>query len=292
MALNPEKIKLLFSKINDADSKSFSSVSSQLFNYLESEVKDNPIYEKYESDRTKWVTWPSAGEQQFHYNWKLPTDIEEAKSLAYDVYKSVAEQDDNGDKLTAGLFMERNFNDNIYRFNKTFIDYLADVLTDIINANPELDIKEPKKEIGNYVFIIHGHDNDLKREVQLLLKTAGVNNVVLHEQADKGRTIIDKLIEETENAGYAIALLTPDDITLKGDKRARQNVILEIGYFMGKLGKARLRMITKDNVEIPSDLQGILYEKHDELGAWKIKLLKEMQAVGIFVDLQAVLNQF
>jgi len=292
MALNPIKLKLLYQKINDSDSKSFSSVCSQLFNYLDQEVKDNPVYENYEKDREKWKNWPSEGEQQYYYTWELPKHLEEVKSLSYDVYKSIAEQNDNGDGISSALFMEKSYNDNIYRFNRTFLDYLGEVLNDIINANPEIEEKSTPKSMGNQVFIIHGHDNDFKREVQLLLQNAGVNNIVLHEQPDKGRTIIDKLVQETEIAGYAIALLSPDDITGSGDKRARQNVILEIGYFMGKLGKERIRMVTKDNIEIPSDLSGILYEKHDENGAWKIKLLKEIQAVGIYVDLGNAISKF
>jgi predicted nucleotide-binding protein len=170
--------------------------------------------------------------------------------------------------------------------------YFALVLDEIVNANPEIENSSIKKVNSNTAFIIHGHDNELKTEVQLLLKRAGVNSVVLHEQADKGRTIIDKLINETETAGYAIALITPDDLSQDGTNRARQNVILEIGYFVGFLGKERLRMIVKGDVEIPSDLQGILYEKHNTSGAWKIKLLKELQAVGIYVDIQAAINEF
>lgn len=293
MALSTQKLKLLYQKIISADHQTFASVCSQLFNYLQSEVKDNPIYEKYENDRDLWKNWP--GNRQGHnyfYNWKLPTDLEDVKSLAYDLYKTVSEMDDDGDKLIFRLFVKRDYNDNIYNFNKTFIEYLGEVLNDIIKANPELEREEISKTKGDYVFIIHGHDNDLKREVQILLQNAGVNNVVLHEQPDKGRTIIDKLIEESEIAGYAIALLSPDDITENGGKRARQNVILEIGYFMGRLGKSRIRMVSKESIEIPSDLQGILYEKHDENGAWKIKLLKEIQAAGIYVDLQNAISKF
>jgi predicted nucleotide-binding protein len=292
MALNPEKLKLLYQKISNADSKSFSSICAQLFNYLNEEVKDNPVYDKLEKEREKWKDWPEPGEVMYFFDWKLPTNLEDVKSLAYDIYKSVAEQNDNGDKLTQALYRETSYDDNIYKFNKTFIEYLAEVLNDIISANPEIEIKENKKAKGDYVFIIHGHDKELKQEVQLLLQTAGVNNIILHEQPDKGRTIIDKLLEETEIAGYAIALLSPDDITEDGSKRARQNVILEIGYFIGRLGKERIRMVLKENVEIPSDLQGILYEKHDDGGAWKIKLLKEIQAVGIYVDLQSVVSKF
>ncbi|MBK9515422.1 MAG: nucleotide-binding protein, partial [Flavobacteriales bacterium] len=134
-------------------------------------------------------------------------------------------------------------------------------------ANPEKEISESKRrEIGKTVFIVHGHDVGLKAEVQLLLSRAGINNIVLHEQLDKGRTVIDKLIQEGSDAGYAIALLTPDDSQLDGGKRARQNVVLELGYFMGRLGKERVRMLLKGGIEMPTDLSGVLYERYDR--AW------------------------
>lgn len=141
------------------------------------------------------------------------------------------------------------------------------------------------------VFIIHGHDNEMKKEVQLLLLRAGLDDVVLHECADKGRTIIDKLIEESNDAVYVIALLSPDDELTNGSYRARQNVILEVGYFLGKLGKSKVRLLTKGSVEIPSDLQGILYQGFDDNGAWKIKLLKEISAVGITLDVSKIINK-
>ncbi|MBK9416334.1 MAG: nucleotide-binding protein [Flavobacteriales bacterium] len=124
-----------------------------------------------------------------------------------------------------------------------------------------------------------------------MLSRAGINNIVLHEQLDKGRTVIDKLIQEGSDAGYAIALLTPDDSQLDGGKRARQNVVLELGYFMGRLGKERVRMLLKGGIEMPTDLSGVLYERYDEHGAWKIKLLKEIMAVGIYVDITAAVEK-
>lgn len=143
---------------------------------------------------------------------------------------------------------------------------------------------------SNKIFIIHGHDELMKSSVQLLLTRAGLNDIVLHEQPDRGRTIIDKLIEETNDACYAIALLSPDDVGENG-KRARQNVILEIGYFLGKLGKERVRLLVKENIEIPSDLHGIIYEPFDTAGNWRMKLLKEMQAVGIALDIDEVIKK-
>ncbi len=291
MALNPEKIQFLIERIQNADTRSFGSSISQLFNYLEQAVKDNPVFDKYNNDRARWENWPGADHVSFQI-WKMPAELEVAKSLSFDVYKTMSEHDDNGDKLSFHLYQQSHLSDNIYKINNAFLGYFSQVLDDIINANPEIDMAEPKKVTGNIAFIIHGHDTELKREVQLLLTNGGVNNIILHECPDKGRTIIDKLLEETQMAGYAIALLTPDDITETGDKRARQNVILEIGYFLGKLGKERNRMIVKGDLEIPSDLHGILYEKFDNAGAWKMKLLKEMLAVGIFVDIQNAIEKF
>lgn len=258
---------------------------------MEQEVKDNPIYDKYEKDRSRWEKWPGEDRASFQA-WKMPDKLEDAKSLSYNIYRIMAEQHDNGDRISSYLYPQVHYTETIDKVNNGFLGYFTLALEEIIFANPEIDLAEPRKVSGKTAFIIHGHDNDLKREVELLLTDAGVNHIVLNEQPDRGRAIIDKMLDETKYSGYAIALLTPDDITEHGDKRARQNVIFEIGYFLGRIGKERIRMIVKDNIEIPSDLGGILYEKYDSKGAWKIKLLKEMQAVGIYVDIQNAIERF
>lgn len=115
-----------------------------------------------------------------------------------------------------------------------------------IHVNDPLERKEVGMDKVDKVFIIHGHDSEMKTNVQLLLSRAKVTDVVLHECADKGRNIIDKLIEETYGATYAIALLSPDDKLEDGSIRARKNVILEIGFFLGRLGKQNVRLLVKD----------------------------------------------
>jgi predicted nucleotide-binding protein len=142
------------------------------------------------------------------------------------------------------------------------------------------------------VFIIHGHDDAMKKAVQLFLTRANLKDIVLHEQPDKNRTVIEKLIEEANSAAYVIALLSPDDIQEDGTVRARQNVVLEIGYFIGRLGREKVRLLRKGEVVIPSDLQGILFENYDNEGAWRIKLLKEMQAAGLPIDLATAVQKF
>lgn len=286
MALNPDLISFFLRNIQSSDMTTFGPQVAHLFEHLDNEVKDNPVYEKYIKDIEKWKDWD--GDK----HWTMPTKFEEAKSLIFSLYKQVSDLGEDGYTIAMNLMSgSGNINELVRDFNYHFLDYFQKALQEILNANPEIESSEINKVKGDTVFIIHGHDNEIKTEVQLLLTRAGVNNIVLHEQPDKGRSIIDKLVEESNGSNYAIALLSPDDQTVDGNLRARQNVILEIGYFIGKLGKERVRILRKGEIEIPSDLSGILYENYDKSGAWKMKICKELIAVGIFVDIATVAKQ-
>jgi predicted nucleotide-binding protein len=144
------------------------------------------------------------------------------------------------------------------------------------------------------IFIIHGHDHGAKETVARFLSNLKLNPIILHEQPNLGRTIIQKFEEHTEKAAYAIALLTPDDIGAAESERdnlrnrARQNVIFEFGYFRGKLGPKRVCGLKKGNIEDPTDLSGVIYIPLDDKGAWKTELVKEMKAVGIDIDANLV----
>jgi predicted nucleotide-binding protein len=164
--------------------------------------------------------------------------------------------------------------------------------SEIETTNIAVAAQEAAIIANDTVFIIHGHDDSMKKSVQLFLSRAGLKDIVLHEQPDKNRTVIEKLIEEGSSAAYVIALLSPDDTQEDGTVRARQNVVLEIGYFIGRLGRENVRLLRKGEVVIPSDLQGILYENFDNEGAWRIKLLKEMQAAGLPINLATAIQKF
>ena len=139
----------------------------------------------------------------------------------------------------------------------------------------------------NEVFVIHGSDHGTKNTVARFLENLGLEPIILHEQPDEGRTIIEKF-EEYAKTSYAIALLTPDDVGGKNENelhsRARQNVILELGYFLGKLGRNRVCALVKGQVEIPSDYSGALYIPFDETDGWKMKLVGELKSSGFEVD--------
>ena len=139
------------------------------------------------------------------------------------------------------------------------------------------------------VFVIHGRNNESKQTVARFLERIGLKPIILHEQPDQGRTIIEKF-ENYATVRFAVVLLTPDDVgSLQGEKtdlkpRARQNVIFELGYFMGRLGRHRVCTLTQGEVEIPTDYVGILYNRLDSAGGWKMNLITELKNVGFDVD--------
>lgn len=151
----------------------------------------------------------------------------------------------------------------------------------------ESDDKEIQSQ-ENYsnVFIVHGHDGELRNEVVLLLEKQKINGIVLSEQVNTGRTIIEKFEDNSNKCSAAIILMTADDEG-KGlsdsdySKRARQNVIFEAGYFMGMLGRDKVIIIVESGVEIPSDLQGVVYTDKSN---WKFQVLAELKSIGYSVD--------
>lgn len=137
------------------------------------------------------------------------------------------------------------------------------------------------------VFVVHGHDDAMTQSVARFLERLDLEAVILHEQPSKGRTVIEKF-EAHSDVGFAVVLLTPDDECRSNaglQKRARQNVILELGYFIGRLTRARVCPLYVEGVEIPSDIHGVVYVPFDEGGGWRLKLAKEISAAGIEVDL-------
>jgi len=138
------------------------------------------------------------------------------------------------------------------------------------------------------VFIVHGHNNEIKVNVARILEKLGLNPIILHEQPNAGKTIIEKF-EKHSDVGFAIIILTDDDLgKAKNNEnsypRARQNVILEMGYFIGKLGRERVCPLYIKDVELPSDINGLLYTEIDHGESWKIKIAKEIKAAGYEID--------
>lgn len=161
----------------------------------------------------------------------------------------------------------------------------------VISKKQEYEVRQQSRDS---VFIVHGRDNLIKETTARFLEKLGLNPIILHEKPDKGRTIIEKFEDHSAEAGFAVILLTPDDVgrlasesETSSSPRARQNVIFEMGYFYGNLGRGKVCALYH-GVEQPSDLHGVLYIQVDEAGAWKTRLASELKAAGIKADYASV----
>ncbi|QJP97402.1 TIR domain-containing protein [Pseudomonas fluorescens] len=169
---------------------------------------------------------------------------------------------------------------------------LAEDLADFQHEHEKnLDEGEVMEELSRRVFVVHGHDDGSREMVARFLEKVGFEAVILHEQANGGRTVIEK-VEAHGDVGFAVVLLTPDDEgCVKGgmpEPRARQNVILELGYFIGRLGRGKVCALKRGALEIPSDYAGVVYESLD--GDWKQALGRELQEAGHEIDWNKVMR--
>jgi len=200
------------------------------------------------------------------------------------------------------IVWKRDKSDVIKSFQKIF-----SIQRNLLSSIKYLEIEEKTtrekvaqvniEEYGNKIFIVHGHDEGMKQSVARVITKLNLEPIILHEHPNKGRTIIEKF-KDYSNVGFAIVLLSPDDKCKKIKKteriykfRARQNVIFEMGFFIGKLGRERVIMLFKEeeNFEMPTDHLGILYISYDKEGNWKFKLVRELNAQGYSLDANVLL---
>jgi predicted nucleotide-binding protein len=162
------------------------------------------------------------------------------------------------------------------------------------------------EELSNRIFIVHGHNELMKQHVARTVSELGLKPIILHEQPNGGKTIIEKFLSNAEKSGFAVILLSADDLGIsKRDKekagkegkqtddvlsnRARQNVVFEMGCFIGLLGRPNVFLLLEESVEKPGDLDGIVYNTYDKNGAWRFDLVKEMKNCGYNVSADSLL---
>lgn len=164
---------------------------------------------------------------------------------------------------------------------------------DVISRSLPTEVLDPMQRESRKIFVVHGHDEAIKQSVARFLEKLNLRAVILHEQPNRGQTVIEKFEANSSDVGFAVVLLTPDDVgrakTEKDSKpRARQNVILELGYFVGKLQRAKVCALYKDGVELPSDIHGVIYIPYDDHDGWRMKLAGEIREAGITVDMNNI----
>jgi predicted nucleotide-binding protein len=157
------------------------------------------------------------------------------------------------------------------------------------NTSPE--------QLSKNVFVVHGHDNEFKTQVEVFLGELGLKPIVLHRMPDEGKTIIEKF-EKHSDVGFVFILLSPDDVAYssseaavpdqdrKKENRARQNVIFEFGYFVGKIGRSRVCALYKGNITLPSDISGLIYKEIiNSVESQGFSIIKELKAAGYKIDI-------
>lgn len=181
---------------------------------------------------------------------------------------------------------------------------IIDGLIELLMSNSALEktgslVSNPSQnesvQLGNRVFLVHGHNEVAIHETARFLERFDLDVTILREQPNSGRTIIEKFIDFSDVA-FAVILLTGDDRGGKIDEtyenqkpRARQNVVLELGFFLGKLGRKRVCALYQDGVDIPSDYSGVLFIPLDKNGAWQMSLARELKSAGLDIDMNNAL---
>ncbi len=220
------------------------------------------------------------------------------------VFPRVISLSDRGRNTNPGVDKaERQANDNIAKNAKDKLVAHLDAILELASldegaedANTSPDTLEIALNQSTNVFVVHGHDDEMKQHVARTLSKLGLNPIILHEQPNSGRTIIEKF-EVNADVSFAVILLSPDDMAFpaggdakRAEPRARQNVVLELGYFVGKLGRNRVFSVKRgDNLEIPSDFSGVIYTAYDPAGHWRFDLVRELRAAGYTVDANSLL---
>jgi predicted nucleotide-binding protein len=211
------------------------------------------------------------------------------------------------DLQSLGFFKELDFIEPVpfsdQAFDSGFTKYEQAKLREVTNASnvllqkvklllypPAPDTKLNNQVRSNKIFVVHGHDNEMKSAVTQTLKTLELEPIILHETPNSEQTLIEK-IADYAHVSFAVVLLSPDDLAYPKEKtpdeakyRAEQNVIFELGYFLGRLGTQNVVAIYRKNkdFEIPNQYSGVLWIEYKT--GWYLKLIKELQACNFDVD--------
>lgn len=276
-------------------------VSSVAFDYVEQnilphiELKNDIAYIKQlESEYSRLVNSPGDNANRretieaFH-KWYT------AASVLFSKYFDSSDSDyntfKNADCSGNGYTIEHEY-DSI----RANVSVLMSKLESISNGEQQTKVPEPKSmdsiELSKDIFIVHGHDEEMKSSVKALILQLGLNPIILSEEPNGGKTIIEKFEDNSQRVDFAIVLMSDQDdqgceIGINDFRpRARQNVILELGYFIGKLGRRKhVCVLKKAGVEEPSDILGIAYTPYvSGQKAWKYEVADELQEAGFKID--------
>jgi predicted nucleotide-binding protein len=251
---------------------------------LATELPNEPAFQGWRRNRTRWIKRTEDALKHIY------ADDGAAKEFLDSAYPKVALRGASQWQLNLGFDCE----------------YVQDAINTLISLSERLQyadepalppavtqpaVMQPEKD-EPVIFLVHGHDHNTRDKVRAFLDRASAHQyeiVILDEQASKGDTVVEKLETHASASQYAVVLLTGDDEGGPKGKpgqfrpRARQNVILELGWFQGRLGRKKVAVLRDDDVEQPSDIAGLVYISL--ASEWERLLARELKAAGFDVIL-------
>jgi predicted nucleotide-binding protein len=228
----------------------------------------------------------------------------EWKTRSINTVNKIMAKDSPAEKL-AGVAMSTptsGYHQNNFERVKSSILRALEIVRDALKEDVFGELNKIESEnsspaLSNKVFIVHGHDSELKNDLERFIHEIGLEPVVLHRQVDAGATVIEKF-EKNSDVGYAFILLTPDEYAYTKDQetlddtarrkelRARPNVIFEFGYFVGRLGRNKVTCLHKGDVVIPSDLAGLVYKKiENSIESQALSIIRELKSAGYKIQI-------
>ncbi len=294
---------VLASDLMSSDSGTFIENFNHLYEFIEqdgvmhlvtADLRNHPAV-----NIDKWLADfdASGGSMIGSHSYKLPRDKSVQAATILQLFRKIYDDEVNVLAFALDAYGATQHDECVSKFNENITQKLVRILEQrletLVNQTADRTDRGGQSAMTtDRVFVVHGHDELAKQTVARFIERLGLEAIILHEQANLGKTIIEKF-EHHADVGFAVILLTPDDVGASKaahqagqplNDRARQNVVFEHGCFIGKLGRNRVCALHK-GVEIPSDLQGVLYVPLDDSGAWRLSLAKEMKAAGMNVDL-------
>ncbi|WP_376700720.1 TIR domain-containing protein [Bacillus sp. A1] len=254
-------------------------------------------YDKCEEEVLSSVLIPYFKKERIHFNGYFIEVENIARILIKETQKKIQEIVDweNDYNRPEGLFIFMG-KDNIFLGDKHCSDITKEMF---LKAERQLEINIAEERVSEKdntkVFIVHGHDEAALSKAKSFIRELELQPVVLRDTANEGLTIIEK-IEKNADVGYGIVLYTACDVGAKKglednlNDRARQNVVFEHGYLIGRLGRSRIAALVKGEIETPNDISGVVYIAMDEHDGWKIRIIKELKSAGYNVNIETLFN--
>jgi predicted nucleotide-binding protein len=254
---------------------------------FERKVNSQPELKVLQSDYSEWTDYNS---ELLKQSFTPPNN--EYKSSYDDSGKFIGLYDSDHSAAKQLENLKERINSKVSNLKK--LNTKSELLKSEISEEEVETVAVTKKEINKTeVFIVHGHDETAKTKTARFIQQLGFKPIILHEQASGSKTVIEK-IEAYSNVGFGIILYTPCDVGSKKQEhldlknRARQNVVFEHGFLIGKIGRENVCALVKDEIETPNDISGVVYVKMDDDDAWHLKIAKELRNSGYEVDMNKI----